>query len=64
MGMSRTSGTIAIFLRFYKTAAAYGCFYSLPHSASGRIQNLCFYMNYENKAEIGCAVRIPILHTK
>ena len=61
-----TSGTTAIFLRFYKTAAAYGRFYFLCYSASGRMRNLSFCMNFEkrNTAEIDCAVRIRILHTK
>ena len=66
MVVSRSSSAIAIFLRFYETAAAYGRFYSLFYSASGKMRNIFFYMNFQkrNKAETGCAVRIPTLHTK
>ena len=49
IGMSRTSGTTAIFLRFCLTAAVYGRFYSLSSSASGRMRSLSFYMNFEKK---------------
>ena len=49
MGMSQTSGTIAIIRCFYKTAAAYGRFYTFSYSASGRMQNLSFYLNFERK---------------
>ena len=34
-------------LRFYETAAAYDRFYSLSYSASGRMRNLSFGMNFE-----------------
>ena len=43
---SHTTGTNAIFLRFYKTAA-YGRFYSLFYFAFGRMWNLSVYMNFE-----------------
>ena len=49
MGMSQTSGTIAVIWRFYKTAAAYGRFYTFSYSASGRMRNLSFYMNFKRK---------------
>ena len=36
-------------LHFYETGAAYSYFHSLFYSASGRMRNLSFRMNFENE---------------